>query len=865
VALRRVIILALLFILAQSVIGFTKTYLFYENQNASASSPSSYISSKTREIMPLNGKWRAFLPDGSEASISIPSAFDFSGKVRFEKKIKLPRALEKRHFKLICEGINNHCEIFVNDQFIKFHAVSGAAFEVDIANEFLRFGQENKITIIADSRLDPIRTIPIKAKAYSKRNYGGIFRDIFLVAEPEIILDDADIDYEITNDTLDLDLLVKVKTYVLSAPQISADSLGYKKVTCSFRMLLDTAVVLDRPNLFVFKPEQEQILQKTHRFKVPDLITWSPAYPARYRMEFVLTSASGILLDSLSFTTGFRKIDIQNGVFHLNGIPTELKGINVIEEGYASANALSKQNILNDIKLVKGLGANAVRFKAAPSPLWPKLCDSLGVFILLDESTSGIPSEILGNKSYSENAELYLREMIELTKFNPSVIAYGFGTGIDLEHEDAEKFLSQLHRRVKERTKNFCFFSPKYFVESPLYKYGDFIGATLFDNSFAKSEAHLKAAQTVLPARKSLVVTEYGAAAEPDNHNGYSDPNSLEYQTKYFLDRYKHFKQINKTKKLIAGSFVYCLADYHYAIPPISGTNYDDPFLASYGLTRTDRERKMSYDMVKSLYADERVYNPPIGKHSPEFSPSLILVATLLTAALVFILNENHRIRENIVRAMVRPFHLFIDIRDMRVSSMLEPILLLSLLSLLWGSILSAMLFSTKDTPILEEWLSHLIGGGSLRTTLNFLILEPALATLIYGIVFFILSSLLVWLVSFIVYLIGKKRVTFLQILNLWTWSSVHWIIFIFIAAFIDRLESPQFTFTIFLICIGFLLASFFRMFKGLAIMTNQARHKVYIAGFVTIFVLLLGSFYLYDQYNFTTAYMHYWQNTSGQ
>ncbi|ACF12480.1 glycoside hydrolase family 2 sugar binding [Chloroherpeton thalassium ATCC 35110] len=859
--LRRVIILSLLFILSQSVSGFAETYLFYENRHAASTSPSAYPESKTREMMPLDGKWRAILPDGSEATISVPSAFDFSGKVRFEKKVELPRALEKRHFKLICEGINNHCEIFVNDQFIKFHAVSGAAFQVDIANEFLRFGQENKITIVADSRLDPIRTIPIKAKAYSKKNYGGIFRDIFLVAEPEIILDDADVNYEIRSDTLNLDLLVKIKTYVLSSPNMVADS----KVTCSFRMLLDSAVVLNEPNLFTFKPEQEQILQETTHFNVPHITTWSPAYPALYRMEFVLRSESGSLLDSISLATGFRKIDIQNGVFHLNGIPAELKGVNLIEEGYTSANALSRQNILNDIKLVKGLGANAIRFKEAPSPIWPKLCDSLGIFVILDEATSGIPSEILGQKSYAENAELYLRELIDLTKFNPSVIAYGFGTGIDLEHEGTEKYLSQLYRRAKERSKNFTFFSPKYFVKSSLYKYGDFIGATLFNESFSTSQEQLDAAAKFLPSDKSLIVTEYGAAAEPGNHNGYSDPRSLEYQAKYFLDHYKYFKQLNKNKPLIAGSFVYSLADYHYAIPPISCTHYKDIYLASYGLTRLDRERKMSYDMVKSLYADERVYNPPIGKFAPDFSPSLILVATLLTAALVFILNENHRIRENLVRAMVRPFHLFIDIRDMRISSLLEPILLLSLLSLLWGSILAAILFSVKDTPILEEWLSHVIGGGSMRSVLNFLILEPALATLIYGILFFVLSGLLCWLINAVLYLVGKKRVTFTQILNLWTWASVHWIVLIFIAAFIDRLESPKFTLIIFLVSIVFIAMSFFRTFKGLAIVTNQARHKVYIAGFVTILVILLGSFYLYDQYNFTTAYMHYWRNVAGQ
>jgi hypothetical protein len=859
----RLFFLTLVFLIALSGFANAQKIIFYENPAINERSARVIPSSPTRMVLPLSGQWTAKLPDGSSTPITIPSSYAYAGSITFERTISIPKSHESRHLQLVCEGINNQSRLYINDQFIKFHGVSGTAFQIDIPSEYIRFGAENKIAIEVDSRLDVERTMPVKPNALSRKNFAGIFRNIYLVSEPEMKIDDVDFDYSLAGDTLNLNMHIKVKTYSLRGYRSKPDSARIQRVVGAFRMMKDSVVVASEPHTFEFKPERDLIIQKEVHLAIRDIRAWSPDYPTLYKVEFALQSDTGFVIDKITFRTGFRTASMKSGVFLLNGSPFPLKGVSIIEETATSANSLSNQAILNDLLLVKSLGANAIRFKEAPNPHWTTLCDSLGVLVLAELPTENLPSSTLGAKSYSENAELFLRELIAETKHHPSVVAYGFGTGIDINHPGAESYITHLQKLVKETTGSLTFFSPKYFTGSPLLGLVDFIGISLKDNTLLEFKATVEEAQKYLPPTQSIVVVEYGTAVQPDNHNGYNDKRSIEYQAKYFLDHYTLFEEINKANPLIAGSFAYALSDYHYEIPPVSASGYKDSYLSTYGLTSLEREKMMSYEMLKSLYADERVYNPPIGKNEAIFSPSLILVATLLTAALVFLLNENRRIRENLIRAMVRPFHLFMDIRDLRLNSPLEPLVLLGLLAVLWGSILAAISFSIRDSYALEFWLSHFIRFQTLREVLNFLIVHPSIATIVYALLFFILSQMLIALFMFFLFIAGKTRVTYLQLLNIWTWSSVHWVVFIFIAAFIDRFESVEFAFVILLISMAFLILALARAFRGLSIVCNIPPLKVYLVGFLSLFIVVAAALYISDSYNDTFAYIEYWRSVT--
>ncbi len=856
------------FVITIIICGATDTsicapYLFFEDKSYSESHPSLYPQGSTRNVIPLSGNWRVKLPNDASANVYVPSSYTFEDKVTYETQIFLHDSLENHQFKLLCDGINNQCRILINDQFVHFQGVSKSRFIAGILPKYLRFGAENKITFEVDSRLHSYRTIPTKPKAYSKQNFGGIFRGVYLISEPEINIDDLDINYTLKQDLLNLNLGIKLKTFLSSSSRFLQDTISQKDVICSFKLSLDTQVVHFTPNLFEFVPEREQILLKDTTLEFSNIISWGPRYPVLYTLELALKQKhDGKLLDTIRFKTGFRNLALSNNTLNINGIPLALKGITVFEEQKSAGNVLTPQSILNDIKLAKGLGSNAIRFKEPPHPFWIQACDSLGLLCLIDFPNTNVPSEILVEKTYTENSELLLRDLLNLIKYSPSVIAIGLGTGFNIADNSAEPYIQSLSTLIKDNSSHFTFFSPKQFVESNLYDYADFVGLSFLDHPISESQEILKQALSAVPKEKPFLVTEYGSAPEPNNHNGYSDVYSLEYQAKTILDHYTMFKDANKKSKRLLGSFVYSLTDYHYQISPIRSTSYDDTYLATYGLTKLNRERKMSYEMVKSLYADERVYNPAIGKAPDDFSPSLILIATLLTAGLVFLLNENRRIRENMVRALIRPFHLFMDIRDQRITYPQDPLILITLLSLLWGSILSALLFSSYDAYLLEFWLSHFIRPSWLKESINYLIINPEISTFVFGLVFFGLSFLICSFLSLYLFIIGKAKTTYLQLMNLWSWVSVHWVFLIFIAAFIDRISNHTFTIIIFYICLVFLAFSFYRLFHGLSIVANLPQPNVQLTGFLFIVIVLACVYFIFDYYYQTSAYINYLNQT---
>jgi len=871
-------IILCLFSLICSASLVAQPYTFFENRKITPSSERVYPDSKSRHVMPLAGVWKAKLPNGIETDVYVPSSFDFFGKVVFERMVVLPKDMETRRLELVSEGINNRCDILVNDQFVASHVASSVPFKLDLPSEMLRFGAENKLTIVVDSRLSAETTFPLKPHALDKKNYGGIFRNLYLVSEPTLRLDDVGFKYAVfdsikppqpftrgaARDTakqifMKLTVDLKIKAFNLRDLHPFADSLGQKKARALFRLFLDTLLVAEKSPLIEFEPESDKIFASETALLVPDVKLWQPNSPTRYRVELQLQTAKGDTLDDLSFYTGFRSLDVRNGQLTLNRTPLFLKGVHVVEEINGASNALAREDILKDMELIRSLGANAIRFSDAPNPLWYRLCDSLGILIFVELPVAQVPPRLLSKSPFLQNAEAALREVVSSSKFNPSVVAYGMGSGIDVADARSEVYLQTLYQQAKSATQNFLYFLPHRLQPSSLLDYTDFIAVAAGGGDVKEFEQQISMARAAANG-KPVLIGEYGVLPQPDNHNGYSDPRSLEHQAKFFLDRYKFIEQENNAKRFISGAFVLTMADYHLEFSPLRQASESDKTLFTAGLLTVQRDKKMSYQMVKSLYAGERVYNPPIGSPDVDFSPALILISIFLTAFLVYLLNSNKRIRDNLTRAVTRPMNLFMDIRDQRLYTPLDPLLLLVLLSLLWASILSAMLHSLHQSAAFDFWLSHVVRYNDLRDGLNYLIINPHIAVPVFGVAFFILSLLLSFFIK-VLFFLARRQITFLQILNVWSWSSSHWIVLIFIAAFIDRFDSQEFTLALFFICLLFLLVSLSRTLRGAAVVSDSSRFAVSLIGVLLLVMFLGTALYLFNAYNQTFAYIEFWQS----
>jgi hypothetical protein len=830
--------------------------VFYENRTIDAADAVSFTRSLSRKVQSLTGKWTVVFSEEKKLDVYVPSATDFQGVMKFEKMFRLEKSEESNVFELQSDGVGGACNVLINDQFVALHLGSFVPFSVDIPSECLRFGAENKLTIEVDNRLDVKNTVPLKAQAFEPQFFGGLVRNLAIVSKAPIRIDEIDFNYQLTSDnTLELTLQTRCKTSTLRNYTIPSDSTGKRAVSLKFSLTKDSLVATSGI-ISEFVPASDKFITGEKKISVPNILRWSPKSPARYTLSFSLVAANGDVLDDLSFQTGFRTLEAKDGAIYLNGEAIDLKGVHIVEDNPETACAISNKEIESDFALIRSLGANAIYFSQVPNPLWQQYADSLGVLMLINLPFRYAPTSLLLKPKILENTDALLRETIHATKFSPSVIGYGFGSGLNVLTPNLELYLERLYGLAKKQSQMLTFFSPKSFASSDLYRYCDFLAANALNLRVNELEPYLKEARAL---KKPVVITSYGVYAEPNNHNGYSDVHSLEYQAKFLMDSFKMFERLNESGRWIAGSFVESLCDYRLSFAPILNAENPEPRLATTGLVTIAREKKLAFEMVKSLYAGERVYNPPIGKAEAEFSPFLILSSVLLVVAFVYVLNNNKRLRENFPRALLRPFNLFVDIRDSRIYIPLDTMLLLTLLSLTWSATLSAILYVARETFLLDFWLTHLIASKELKQHLNMLVLNPSLAVPIFAVVFFVISLLTAAFAQLCLFIIRNQYTRYSQILNVWTWSCAHWFVMLALAVFIERIESESFVYAVILTSLVFLAFTTLRFLMGIATVAELNRYSTYFFGVFILAVFWGGLFLLYNNASQTFAYFQYW------
>jgi beta-galactosidase len=110
---------------------------------------------------------------------------------------------------------------------------------------------------------------------------------------------------------------------------------------------------------------------------------WTAETPGLYTLVLTLNDENGNVVEADRCQVGFRKIEIRDGRFLVNGQPIRLRGVNRHEIDPDTGHALSEQLMVRDITLMKQANINAVRTCHYPDdPRWYDLCDRYGLYVL---------------------------------------------------------------------------------------------------------------------------------------------------------------------------------------------------------------------------------------------------------------------------------------------------------------------------------------------------------------------------------------------------------------------------------------------------------------------------------------------------
>ncbi len=189
--------------------------------------------------------------------------------------------------------------------------------------------------------------------------FSGIFRDVFLFTTPKIHIED-----------------LSVKATLDSA-------LEKGTLSCSLRCSASPSRILgslsssDGTKIASFESDSADFTVEVGKVSL-----WSAEEPNLYTLELQLISEDRVV-EVVREKVGFRQIEIRDSILYFNGKRLELRGVNRQEFSCYKGRAISKEEILWDIRNMKQNNINAVRTSHYPNQTeFYRLCDEYGLYVM---------------------------------------------------------------------------------------------------------------------------------------------------------------------------------------------------------------------------------------------------------------------------------------------------------------------------------------------------------------------------------------------------------------------------------------------------------------------------------------------------
>ena len=193
-----------------------------------------------------------------------------------------------------------------------------------------------------------------------------------------------------------------------------------------------------------------------YQLRVKNVRKWSAETPNLYTLVVSPIQNGGMYLpyEIVQVKVGFRKVEIKNKQFLVNGQPVLLKGANRHEidpdEGYN----VSEQRMIQDIMMMKRMNINAVRTCHYPDdPRWYDLCDKYGLYVVAEANQESHGFQY-GDDAAAKKPE-FAKQIMERNQHNvsmfynhPSIVTWSLGN----ETVMGDNFL-QAYKWIKSQDK----------------------------------------------------------------------------------------------------------------------------------------------------------------------------------------------------------------------------------------------------------------------------------------------------------------------------------------------------------------------------------------------------------------------------
>lgn len=328
--------------------------------------------------------------------------------------------------------------------FIHFGAVK-SAFYIWINGKKVGYSQDSKTDAAFDISAyvkAGNNDIALEVYRYSDGSYfecqdmwrlSGIERDVYVYTTPKVAVRDFH-----AYTTLDADYTNGILKF--SAKIDNRSAVKAQNIELSAKLLDQQGkLIFSKSSVVTTLPSgQQSDVAFTSGIVKPKL--WSAEQPNMYTLQLSL-STNGAHPQYISRQIGFRSTEYKDGNILINGQAVLFKGVNRHEHDPASGHVISRESMLQDVKLMKQFNINALRMSHYPNdPYMYELADKYGLYVMDEANTeshglgasnqgsSYDPSKHIVNKPQWQAAYLdRIANMYERSKNNPSVVFRSLG------------------------------------------------------------------------------------------------------------------------------------------------------------------------------------------------------------------------------------------------------------------------------------------------------------------------------------------------------------------------------------------------------------------------------------------------------
>ncbi len=313
----------------------------------------------------------------------------------YRRTFTVPSEWSGRKVELVFEGVMTDATVTVNGQQVgDTHRGGFTPFSYDVS-KFLQYGKKKNTIEVNVAKQSADKSVNSAERRADWWLFGGIYRPVTLRALPKTHIERTTVDAR-ADGSLNIGLF--------------AEELGDGYTLKTTVKGLGTQTT---------KLEAKAFQTVKTAWKGAKL--WDTEHPNMYDVTLDLIAPDGTVAHTMAQKVGFRTVEFRRrDGFYLNGTKLRIKGINRHCFYPETGRATCRRRDLQDVKLIKGMNANAIRSHYPPDAALLDLCDSLGVLYF---------DELPGWQNHYSTATgtKILKEMLAANANHPCIFAWGNG------------------------------------------------------------------------------------------------------------------------------------------------------------------------------------------------------------------------------------------------------------------------------------------------------------------------------------------------------------------------------------------------------------------------------------------------------